>query len=88
MAVEVDQELVDGLAGPFPWIKLLSSHDQKACAREIVDPTRGSHVKDHPVRMNVEIMAWQNTAEAIGAGWNNPITDWLDEPVRVDRPLS
>jgi hypothetical protein len=78
--------LVDRLARPFPWIKLLSAHDQTTCAQEIIDTARGAFVVNQPGRILTEIKAWQNTAEAVAAGWGEDEPDWLDGPVKVERP--
>ena len=78
--------LEDRLARPFPWIKLLSVQDQRTCARDIIDTARGAFVVNQPGRILTEIKAWQNTAEAVAAGWGQDKPEWLREPVTVTKP--
>ena len=78
--------LEDRLARPFPWIKLLSVQDQRTCARDIIDTARGAFVVNQPGRILTEIKAWQNTAEAVAAGWGQDEPEWLREPVTVTKP--
>ena len=88
IAVSLDDRgtLEDRLARPFPWIKLLSIEDQKTCAQDIIDTARGAFVASQPRRILTEIKAWQNTAEAVAAGWGEEEPDWLREPVAVKKP--
>lgn len=88
IAVSLDDNgtLEDRLARPFPWIKLLSVQDQGTCARDIIDTARGAFVVNQPGRILTEIRAWQNTAEAVAAGWGQAEPDWLREPVAVTKP--
>lgn len=88
IAVSLDDRgtLEDRLAGPFPWIKLLSVQDQRTCAQDIIDTARGAFVVNQPGRIITEIKAWQNTAEAVAAGWGQEEPDWLREPVAVKKP--
>ena len=90
IAVSLDDRgtLVDRLAGPFPWIKLLSEADQCTCAKAIIDTARGAFVVNQPGRVLTEIEAWRNTAEAVAAGWSKNEPDWLEEPVVVSKPRS
>lgn len=87
IAVSLTDEgpLVDRLAGPFPWIKLLSPPDQEQCARDILDTARGAFVVHQPDRLIVELSAWRNTAEAVAAGWDTYEPDWI-EPIDIARP--
>ena len=88
IAVSLDDNgtLEDRLARPFPWIKLLSVQDQRTCARDIIDTARGAFVVNQPGRIVTEIKAWQNTAEAVAAGWGQDEPEWLREPVTVTKP--
>lgn len=88
IAVSLDDNgtLEDRLARPFPWIKLLSVQDQRTCARDIIDTARGAFVVNQPGRILTEIKAWQNTAEAVAAGWGQDKPEWLREPVTVTKP--
>ena len=88
IAVSLDDKgtLEDRLARPFPWIKLLSVQDQRTCARDIIDTARGAFVVNQPGRILTEIKAWQNTAEAVAAGWGQDKPEWLREPVTVTKP--
>ncbi|MBC7597262.1 MAG: prevent-host-death protein [Kineosporiaceae bacterium] len=88
IAVSLDDKgtLEDRLARPFPWIKLLSVQDQRTCARDIIDTARGAFVVNQPGRILTEIKAWQNTAEAVAAGWGQDELEWLREPVTVTKP--
>ncbi len=88
IAVSLDENgtLEDRLARPFPWIKLLSVQDQRTCAQDIIDTARGAFVVNQPSRILTEIKAWQNTAEAVAAGWGQEEPDWLGEPVAVKKP--
>ena len=88
IAVSLDDNgtLEDRLARPYPWIKLLSVQDQRACARDIIDTARGAFVVNQPGRILTEIKAWQNTAEAVAAGWGQDEPDWLRKPVAVTKP--
>ena len=86
VALDDNGTLEDRLARPFPWIKLLSVQDQRMCARNIIDTARGAFVVNQPGRILTEIKAWQNTAEAVAAGWGQHEPDWLREPVAVTKP--
>jgi len=88
IAVSLDDNgtLEDRLARPYPWIKLLSVQDQRTCARDIIDTARGAFVVNQPGRILTEIKAWQNTAEAVAAGWGQDEPDWLRKPVAVTKP--
>lgn len=88
IAVSLDDNgtLEDRLARPFPWIKLLSVQDQRTCARDIIDTARGAFVVNQPGRILTEIKAWQDTAEAVAAGWGQDEPEWLREPVTVTKP--
>jgi hypothetical protein len=78
--------LVDRLAQPFPWIKLLSIEDQAACAKEIIDTARGAFTVKQPLLILSTINGWQNTAAAVAAGWGTIEHEWLDQPIRVEKP--
>ena len=88
IAVSLDGSgtLEDRIARPFPWIKLLSVQDRRTCAQDIIDTARGAFVVNQPGRILTEIKAWQNTAEAVAAGWGLDEPDWLREPVTVKKP--
>ena len=88
IAVSLDGNgtLEDRLARPFPWINLLSVQDQRTCAQDIIDTARGAFVVNQPGKILTEITAWQNTAEAVAAGWGHDEPDWLREPVAVKKP--
>jgi PHD/YefM family antitoxin component YafN of YafNO toxin-antitoxin module len=88
IAVSLDSKgtLVDRMAGPFPWIKLLNPADQEECARSIIDTARGAFTVHQPARFLVELTAWRDTAEAVAAGWNTEAIDWIDSADAVARP--
>jgi hypothetical protein len=88
IAVSLDDKgtLVDRLAGPFPWIKLLNEADQRECARNIVETARGAFTVHQPERLLSEVAAWRNTAEAVAAGWGNEPIDWAGDAGAVARP--
>ena len=86
MSLDDNGTLEDRLAHPFPWIKILSVQDQRTCARDIIDAARGAFVVNQPGRILTEIKTWQNTAEAVAAGWGQDEPEWLREPVTVTKP--
>ncbi|WBU36740.1 prevent-host-death protein [Homoserinibacter sp. YIM 151385] len=88
IAVSLDEResLVDRLAVPFPWIKLLSEGDQATCAAEIIATARGAFAIDRPERIVTEIAAWRSTAEAVAAGWGTDSVEWVDDDIEIGRP--
>jgi hypothetical protein len=88
IAVSLDDRgtLVDRLAGPFPWIKLLSEQDQKQCAKDIIEVARGAFSLGLPARLLTEVAAWRNTAEAVAIGVADEPLEWLDAVVAAERP--
>jgi len=86
VSIEDRGTLVDRLAGPFPWIKLLSVRDQKHCAKDIIDVARGAFSIGQPARLLAEVAAWRNTAEAVAIGVADERLEWLDAAVTAERP--
>jgi hypothetical protein len=88
IAVSIDDRgtLVDRLAGPFPWIKLLSDRDQEQCANDIIQVARGAFSIGLPARLLTEVAAWRNTAEAVAMGVANEPLEWVGEFVSAERP--
>lgn len=88
IAASLDERgtLVERLAGPFPWIMLLTKPDQNQCASDIIAVARGAFSIGQPVRLLTEIAAWRNTAEGVAAGATSEPLEWLDSVVVVERP--
>lgn len=77
---------VRDLAGPFPWITLLSEMEQREFAKELVDTSRASFaVNQHQLLLGT-INGWKATAEAYAAGLGRAPIEWLSESEEAEDP--
>jgi len=71
----------------FPWMSFLPSDGREQCAGELARVARACASVSVFEPLEVEVSAWQSTAEAYASG-HGPDTeyDWLDDPTAVERP--
>ena len=86
IAEQSSAPLAERIQTRYPWMRFLSDTERRDCLRELLDVAKacGSIGRFEPLVNTLH--AWQSTAEAIAAGWDTITCDWLEEPVRVERP--
>lgn len=71
----------------FPWMSFLPLAGRAQCANELAQVARACASVSVFEPLEVEVGAWQSTAEAYASGHGpDRDYDWLDEPVAVERP--
>ena len=88
IAVATDDtgSLAERMADRFPWMLALNADDQVICAKDLLDAARASFATGQSHRAIAEMTAWRETAIAVAAGLGTSPVEWLDEPLRVERP--
>jgi hypothetical protein len=88
IAVTTDDDgpLEERMANRFPWMLALKKESRKQCADDLVTAARAALATGQAHLAIAELTSWRETAVAIAAGWNNIEPEWLDEPIRVERP--
>lgn len=76
----------DRLADRFDWMLAFSSDMRDACANAIIDAARASFSTGQAHLAIAEMASWKSTAAAIVAGLGGQSVEWLEEPVKVERP--
>lgn len=77
----------DRLAGPFPWVELLSEDERRGFAEELLATARACAAVAAFEPLAITIHAWQSTAEAYARGYTpDDDLEWLDDPEAVERP--
>lgn len=80
------RSVVDQLTAIYPWMTALTPESREKCARDLLDAASGA-ISTGKIRLfDIEVDAWQETATAIAAGLVPQELDWLEVPVRVERP--
>jgi hypothetical protein len=80
-----ENEIESRLADQFPWMLALSSDGQTRFSNELLAAVRTSLATGEPHLALSTFESWKETATAITAGLTIA-DDWLEEPVRVERP--
>jgi len=88
IAVTTDNDgpLEERMANRFPWMLALKNESRKQCADDLVTAARAALATGQAHLAIAELTSWRETAVAIAAGWNTIEPEWLDEPIRVERP--
>lgn len=74
-----NQSPTDRLRQAFPWLPLLSSADQQACAAEVLELARACADVGQFHPLVTAVAAWKGTAEAVAAGYPaDSDLAWLD----------
>lgn len=81
-----DDELVDFMTEHFPWMLALSSTDQEACAKEVLNAARASFATGQAHLALSTLTSWRETAEAVAAGLGKTPVEWIDNDESVERP--
>ena len=82
-----DVPFVERLRQPFPWLALLSSHDQEAFAQEVISIARACASVSRFDRLLLTLHAWKATAEEVAAGYTpDEELDWLESTEAVADP--
>lgn len=68
-----DEELAGEMARHFPWNLALDAQDQAVCTRDIIDDARASFSLKKPDLIVGTLNAWQDTAEAVAAGYRKTV---------------
>lgn len=73
---------------PFPWMTFLSQHEQEEFAAELVEVSRACASLGRFEGLARVIRQWSNTAAAYESGVTADASEleWLETPVRVERP--
>jgi hypothetical protein len=84
---EGPEGFADRLRQYFPWMGFLPSAGRQQCANELTRVARACASVSVFEPLEVEVSAWQSTAEAYASG-HRPDTeyDWLDGSIAVERP--
>lgn len=78
--------LEDNLVDVFPWIYFLAAEDKAQCAQDIVNSARDALTGGSIDFFLTEIESWKESAYARKHGLFQDPIDWLNEPIRVERP--
>ncbi|QIM16725.1 prevent-host-death protein [Leucobacter insecticola] len=78
--------LADRMSDHFPWMFALSETDKAQCAKDLVNAARASFATEQPHLAIAELNSWRETAEAIAAGHQSTLVEWLDHDNTVARP--
>ncbi len=79
-------EFLDGLAGPFPWIALLSKREQRDFSTDLVNIARACFAVNQHKLLIGTINGWKATAEAYAAGLGREPIVWLPESEDAENP--
>lgn len=80
-----EKDFASRLVDQFPWMLALEPKSRALFADEIVAAVRTSLSTGEPYLALSTFESWKETATAISAGLKGA-DDWLDEPIRVERP--
>lgn len=80
-----EQAFTQRLAQAFPWMEFLTQEDRADFATEVVEVARACAAVSRYQRLLITLQAWQDSAEAIAAGYGRHI-DWLDDDEMVPDP--
>ncbi len=88
ITVTLDDEgtLASRMVQKFEWMRALSTADQEACARDLVDAARASFATGQAHLALAELTSWRETAAAVAAGLTAPPVEWLEVPTPAERP--
>ena len=88
IAVATDEQgsLADRMAHRFSWMLALDEADRATCAKDLIRCARASFSTGGAHLVMAELTSWRETAEALAAGLGTTETDWLDDPLPVERP--
>lgn len=84
-ALGEEKDFASRLVDQFPWMLALAPKSRAIFADEIVAAVRTSLSTGEPYLALSTFESWKETATAISAGLKGA-DDWLDEPIRVERP--
>jgi hypothetical protein len=85
-AEESNLSLAERVWGLYPWARFLTEQGRVSFVEEVVDVARACAAAGRFEPLSATLHAWQATAEAKAAGWDRVVPEWLDEPIRVERP--
>lgn len=74
------------LMSVFPWMEFLREEHRQEFAEEVVRVARACAAVSRYERLLITLSSWQDSAEAIAAGYAGTQTDWLDEGETVPDP--
>jgi PHD/YefM family antitoxin component YafN of YafNO toxin-antitoxin module len=88
ITVTLDDEgtLATRMVQKFEWMRALSTADQEACARDLVDAARASFATGQAHLALAELTSWRETAAAVAAGLTGLPVEWLEDPAPAERP--
>jgi len=88
ITVTLDDEgtLATRMVQKFEWMRALSTADQEACARDLVDAARASFATGQAHLALAQLTSWRETAAAVAAGLTGLPVEWLEDPAPAERP--
>ena len=78
--------LVERMMRQYPWIHPLDGESRDLCVNDLIRTTISSVSMNAPEAAMRKLTSWRETAYATSMGWGEEPKEWLEKPVRVERP--